>query len=65
VNVVQVYEVEPPEGEEPVEWRLVTNEPMTTVGQVAAVVDHYRGRWTVEEFFKALKTGCAIETRQL
>ncbi len=65
VNVVQVYEVDPPQGEEPVEWRLVTNESVTTIDQVAAVVDHYRGRWTIEEFFKALKTGCAIETRQL
>ena len=30
-----------------------------------AVVDIYRCRWVVEEFFKALKTGCAFETRQL
>jgi hypothetical protein len=35
------------------------------VDQVAAVVDHYRGRWTIEEFFKAIKTGCALEARQL
>lgn len=65
VNVVQVHEVDPPEGEEPVEWRLVTTEPVMLVGQVAAVVDHYRGRWVIEEFFKALKSGCAAEERQL
>jgi hypothetical protein len=29
------------------------------------VVDAYRARWTIEEYFKALKTGCAIEKRQL
>jgi hypothetical protein len=29
------------------------------------VVDAYRGRWVIEEYFKALKTGCAIERRQL
>ena len=29
------------------------------------MVDSYRSRWVVEEFFKALKTGCSIEKRQL
>jgi hypothetical protein len=28
-------------------------------------VDHYRARWRIEEFFKALKTGCSYEKRQL
>jgi hypothetical protein len=28
-------------------------------------VDCYRGRWTIEEYFKALKTGCQYERRQL
>ena len=29
------------------------------------MVDHYRSRWVIEEYFKALKTGCAFEKRQL
>lgn len=65
VNVVHVYEPDPPPGEEPVEWYLHTTEPIGTVEQVASVVDYYRARWTVEEFFKALKTGCALEKRQV
>ena len=36
-----------------------------TAEQAATVVDHYRARWVIEEYFKALKTGCAIEKRQL
>lgn len=28
-------------------------------------MDWYRTRWLIEEFFKALKTGCAYEKRQL
>jgi hypothetical protein len=28
-------------------------------------VDAYRARWVIEELFKALKTGCQIEKRQL
>lgn len=65
VNVVLVHEIDAPTGEAPIEWRLVTTEPIAMADQVAAVVDDYRGRWVIEEFFKALKTGCAIEKRQL
>jgi len=65
LNVVQVYEPQPPPGEEAVEWFLLTNEQVATLDDATRVVDHYRARWTIEEFFKALKTGCAIEKRQL
>jgi hypothetical protein len=65
VNVVEVVELEPPEGEEPVRWVLLTSEPIDTVEQVFEVVDLYRSRWLVEEYFKAIKTGCAYSKRQL
>ena len=65
VNVVRVWEPAPPEGETPVEWLLVTTEPVDTVKALERVVDIYRARWRIEEFFKALKTGCKYETRQL
>jgi hypothetical protein len=65
VNFVLVQEVDAPAGEEPVRWRLVTTEPIDTAEQVEAIVDAYRARWRIEEFFKALKTGCAFEKRQL
>lgn len=65
VNVVTVEELGTPRDVEPVSWRLVTTEPVDTPQEVEAVVDAYRGRWVIEEYFKALKTGCAIEKRQL
>jgi hypothetical protein len=65
VHVVSVWEVAAPAGEEPVTWRLITTEPVDTVDQVLQIVDWYRTRWLIEEFFKALKTGCAYEKRQL
>jgi len=65
LNVVRVWEPEPPEGQEPVEWLLYTSEPVDTPEQVLRVVDWYRARWTIEEYFKALKTGCGLEQRQL
>lgn len=65
LNVVHVIEREPPEGEDPIEWRLWTTEAVSTATEVLEVVDAYRCRWMIEEYFKALKTGCAIESRQL
>jgi len=65
VNVVYAFEKDAPEGTEPVSWVLLTTEPVATYEQVLAVLEDYRTRWLIEEFFKALKTGCAIEKRQL
>src|SRR5262249_18413944 len=65
VNVVHVRELDAPNGSPPAEWMLFTSEPVSCVDDVLRVVDFYRARWTIEEFFKAIKTGCAYETRQL
>lgn len=65
LTVVHVFEHQPPEGEERLEWYLLTNEPVRNVEEAGCVIDHYRARWKIEEFFKALKTGCAVEKRQL
>ena len=65
LNVVYVVERRPPRGETPVEWFLLTDLPLTTTDEIGFVVDCYRGRWMIEEYFKALKTGCAYEKRQL
>lgn len=65
VNIVHVVEPDPPVGEEPVSWLLATPLSVDTPDDVAAIVDAYRARWLIEEFFKALKTGCAYEKRQL
>ena len=65
INVVHVFEPHPPDENAPVQWLLATTEPIETPEQIAAVVDAYRARWLIEEYFKALKTGCAFESRQL
>jgi hypothetical protein len=65
LNLVRVVEVDTPDGEEPVEWRLWTTLPVGHADQVEMVVDAYRMRWMIEEYFKALKTGCSLERRQL
>jgi hypothetical protein len=65
LNAVHVVELDAPDGEEPVEWLLLTTEPIATDAELEFVVDSYRARWVIEEYFKALKTGCAYESRQL
>jgi hypothetical protein len=62
---VHVFEPNPPTGEAPIEWMLLTSEEVTSLEHAKDVVDHYRARWVIEEYFKALKTGCAFEKRQL
>lgn len=65
INVVIVEELKPPEGQPAVYWRLCTNEPIKMPEDIARIIDAYRARWRIEEFFKAIKTGCAFEKCQL
>jgi hypothetical protein len=65
VNVVRVREANPPEGCEPIDWQLTTTEPVETAKQVEEIIEAYRARWVIEEYFRALKQGCAFEKRQL
>jgi len=61
---VQVTEVDPPAGVEPIEWLLLTTDPITSVEDAWQRVEWYRCRWRIEEFFQVLKSGCRIESRQ-
>lgn len=61
--LVRAWEPTPPEGEDPVAWVLLTTEPCTTEDQIMRVVDLYRSRWLIEDFFKTLKTVCNLEER--
>jgi hypothetical protein len=64
VNLVHVFEPDPPEGEVAIEWLLYTTEPIHRAKDIERVVDIYRTRWLCEEFFGALKGGCAFEKRE-
>ncbi|OLC62943.1 MAG: hypothetical protein AUH89_00590 [Ktedonobacter sp. 13_1_40CM_4_52_4] len=48
VWIVRVWEEQAPEGEEPLEWVLLTSVPTTTLEQAWERVDWYRHRWLVE-----------------
>lgn len=64
VNVVLVRETDPPAGEVAVEWVLLTTLPIDTIEQVREAIGYYCVRWTIEVFFRVLKSGCRVEDRQ-
>lgn len=64
-TIIEAVELHPPDGEIPVRWVLLTSERVETLDDVLRVVDIYRSRWIIEEYFKAIKTGCAFQKRQM
>lgn len=62
--VVHVREVDPPPGQTPLDWVLLSNVPVTKAQEAWERVDWYRCRPIIEEFHKAMKTGCGIEELQ-
>jgi hypothetical protein len=64
LNFIHVWEKDPPKDMEPVDWKLVTTEPIEMGAEVEQIVDYYRSRWVIEEYFKAIKTGCQFQKRQ-
>ena len=62
--VVRVYEENPPKGVKPLEWILLTDQPVETREQAIEIALIYSTRWIIEEFHKALKTGCKAEELQ-
>lgn len=60
---VEITEPNPPQGAEALTWVLITSEPVTDTTQASEAVQHYAKRWGVEEYHKALKTGCHVEER--
>lgn len=62
---VRVLEINAPVGEDPIEWVILTDEPVTDCRSALKVVFWYSCRWLIEEYHKCLKSGCRIESRQL
>ncbi len=58
---VLAREVEPPAGAEPLEWLLLTSEPVTDAAAAQQILDWYLVRWQIEVFFRTLKTGARVE----
>ena len=64
VRVVHAKEEKPPKGAEPIEWFLLTNEPVESVEAACERVGWYLQRWKIERFHHVLKSGCTVEKLQ-
>jgi hypothetical protein len=63
--LLRAWEPTPPAGQEPLEWLLLTTVPIEDATDAWERVGWYKCRWLLEEFHKVLKTGCAMEDRQV
>jgi hypothetical protein len=65
VWAVHVLEADPPAGETPVEWLLLTTLEVEDLEAACRCVFYYSRRWLIERYHYTLKSGCRIEQSQL
>jgi hypothetical protein len=66
LTMVDVRETSKPEDGKPIHWKLLTTHEVTSLGEARRIVDFYRLRWIIEEFFHTLKTaGFDIEAADI
>jgi hypothetical protein len=56
LTLLDVRETSAPELGNAIHWRLLTTRPIGSLDEARRAIDHYRLRWTVEEYFRTLKT---------
>jgi hypothetical protein len=62
---VHLREASAADGDEPIEWMLLTTVAVTTFEEAVERAEWYAARWGIEVFHRTLKSGCRIKDRQL
>ena len=62
---VRVWEIDAPDGVEPIEWLLLSSEPVENLRDALRTAGYYSLRWLIEQYHQCLKSGCKVEHRQL
>jgi hypothetical protein len=66
LNFVEVVELHPPKGAEPVHWLLLTTHEVASAADAWQIVVWYKLRWLIEQLFRSMKSqGLQIEDSQL
>jgi len=63
-SVVELREAHPPKGVTPLHWVLYTPEAVDSPTDAGLIIGYYEQRPLIEEYHKALKTGCHVQERQ-
>ena len=61
VWMVHAREENPPDNTTPIEWFLISTEPVESSEKACQCLREYSCRWRIEEWHKVLKSGCAVE----
>jgi hypothetical protein len=65
LTAILAEEENPPAGQEPVRWWLLTTLPIAGLADAVQAVGWYALRWLVERYHYVLKSGCRVERLQL
>jgi len=66
LRLVELREIEPPEGVEPLHWRLLTTHEIADAAAAWQIVDWYQLRWIIEQLFRVMKSqGLQLEDSQI
>lgn len=52
---VWTHELDPPQGQKPIDWLLLTTFPIKNEGDALAMIQHYQWRWNAEQIFRTTK----------
>ena len=63
--MIHVREKKRPKDRERIEWKLLTNLPVSGLRPAVEKLKWYALRWKIETFFKILKSGCKAEEAKL
>lgn len=63
--IVEAREIPAAQTAAAIDWRLLTNVPVETLESALQLIGYYRVRWQIEEYHRALKSGCQAQARQL
>ena len=56
VTLVVGRELDPPDGEEPALWFLLTTHQVNDIADARRIIGFYRMRWTIEQLFRTMKS---------
>ncbi len=63
---MEAVEINPPKGQQPIHWRLLTTHTVVCIEQALQVIEWYKWRWRIEQLFATLKSvGLDLEATQL
>lgn len=66
LRLVEVCEIKPPKGVEPIHWRLLTTHAIDCAADAWRLVSWYKARWTIEQVHRVMKSqGLDLEESQI